>query len=98
VRTRVFVVVGLVASLLVAGVAGYVASGSPDGLQYVAEQAGFAGTAEDSAASGSPLSGYRVKGVENDGLASGLAGIGGALVVLVLAVGLVRLVRRRDRG
>lgn len=95
-RTRTFVVVGLVVTLLVAGVASYYASSHPDGLEYVAEQAGFADTAEDSAASDSPLSDYRVKGVENDAVAGGLAGVLGAVVVLVAAGGLTWLVRRRS--
>lgn len=94
-RTRSLVVVGLVVSLLVAGVASYYASTHPDGLEYVAEQAGFADTAEDSATSDSPLSDYRVKGVENDAVSGGLAGVLGAVVVLLLAGGLTWLVRRR---
>jgi cobalt/nickel transport system permease protein/cobalt/nickel transport protein len=95
VRTRTFVVIGLLATLLVAGVASYYASSHPDGLEYVAEQAGFADTAEDSAAADSPLSDYQVKGVENDAVSGGLAGVIGALVVLLVAGGLVYLVRRK---
>jgi len=94
-RTRTFVVVGLLVTLLVAGVASYYASSHPDGLEYVAEQAGFADTAEDSASADSPLSDYQVKGVENDAVAGGLAGVIGALVVLLVAGGLVYVVRRK---
>jgi len=94
-RTRTFVVVGLLAALLVAGVASYWASSNPDGLEYVAEKVGFADAAKDSAAAGSPLSDYQVKGVESDALSGGLAGVVGALVVLVLAGGLAYAVRRR---
>ena len=93
-RTRTFVVIGLLATLLVAGVASYYASSHPDGLEYVAEQAGFADTAEDSATTDSPLSDYQVKGVENDAVSGGLAGVVGALVVLLVAGGLVYVVRR----
>ena len=94
-RTRTFVVIGVLAALLVAGVASYYASSHPDGLEYVAEQAGFADKAEDSAAAGSPLSDYQVKGVENDAVSGGLAGVVGALVVLLVAGGLAYAVRRR---
>jgi len=94
-RTRTFAVIALVAALLVAGVASYYASSHPDGLEHVAEKVGFADTAEDSPAAGSPLSDYEVKGVENDALAGGLAGVIGALVVLVLAGGLAYAVRRK---
>lgn len=93
--TRVFAAVALVVALLVAGVASYFASSEPDGLEYVAEQVGFADRAEDSAAADSPLSDYQLKGVENDALSGGLAGVAGALIVLTLAGGLAYAVRRR---
>lgn len=96
-RTRTFVIVGVVVSLLVAGVASYFASANPDGLEYVAEQIGLADNAKESATADSPLSDYQVKGVENDALSGGLAGIIGALVVLLVVVGLTWAVRRKDR-
>ncbi len=94
-RTRTLVVTGLLVALLVAGVASYWASSHPDGLQHVAQQAGFADKAKGSAADDSPLSGYKVKGVENDAVSRGLAGVLGAVVVLVIAGGLTYAVRRR---
>lgn len=96
-RTRTFVIVGVVVSLLVAGVASYFASANPDGLEYVAEQVGLADSAKDSATADSPLSDYQVKGVENDALSGGLAGIIGALVVLLVVGGLTWVVRRKGR-
>lgn len=92
---RVFLLAFLVAALLVAGVGSYHASGDPDGLERVAERAGFADSAEESAASESPLSGYDTDGVGNERLSGGVAGVAGALVVLVLAGGLAYAVRRR---
>lgn len=94
-RTRTFFVVALLASLLVAGGVSYFASSNPDGLEHVAEKVGFADAAEDSATADSPLSDYQVRGIENDALSGGLAGVVGALVVLVLAGGLAYVVRRR---
>ena len=94
-RTRTLVLVGVVAALLIAGVASYYASSHPDGLEYVAEQAGFADSAEDSATADSPLADYQVRGVENDAVSGALAGIAGALLVLTLVAGLTYLVRRR---
>ena len=96
-RTRTFVLAGIFAALLVAGVASYWASTHPDGLMHVAQQAGFSRTARDSAARHSPLSGYRVRGVENPAVSRGLAGVIGALVVLALAGGLTYAVRRNGR-
>lgn len=97
-RTRTFVLAGIFAALLIAGVGSYWASTHPDGLQHVAEQAGFAGNARDSATQDSPLSGYRVKGVENPAVSRGLAGVVGALVVLAFAVGLTYAVRRKGQS
>ncbi|MCV2488946.1 PDGLE domain-containing protein [Geodermatophilus sp. YIM 151500] len=94
-RTRTVWLVGVAVALLVAGVASWYASGSPDGLEWAAGRAGFLGTAEDSAAAGSPLADYSVRGVDGGRLSGGLAGVAGVLVTLVLAGGLALLLRRR---
>lgn len=94
-RSRRFWIVGLLLALLIAGVASWYASGSPDGLEWAAERAGFLHTAEDSAVSGSPLADYSVAGVEDSRLSGGLAGVLGVLATLVLAGGLTLLLRRR---
>ena len=92
---RTFFLVGLVVSLLLAGVASYYASAHPDGLEFVAEQAGFLDTARDSAAADGPLADYRARGLGDARLSGGVAGVVGCLVVLVLAGGLALLLRRR---
>lgn len=97
-RTRTVVLVGLLATLLLAGVASYYASSHPDGLEYVAERTGFLDSAEDSPAGDSPLAGYQTEGVDHERLSGGLAGLTGALVVLVLGGGLFWLLRRRSDG
>ncbi len=94
-RTTGFVLAGLLVALLVAGVGSWYASSSPDGLEATAEQHGFAATARDSAAAGSPLADYGVAGVSDERLSGGLAGVVGVLVVLALAGGLTLLLRRR---
>jgi cobalt/nickel transport protein len=96
VPTRVLVVSGLLVALLLAGVVSFYASGSPDGLERVAEDEGFLDRAEEHAAAEGPLADYQAKGVENDRLAGGVAGVTGALVVLLVTGGLVYVVRRRD--
>ena len=93
---RTFFVVSLIVALLVAGVASYYASSHPDGLEYVAQQAGFIDQAQDSPASKSPMADYTTRGVEDERLSGGVAGVVGALVVLVLAGGLFRVLRRRE--
>jgi hypothetical protein len=92
---RTFFVTALVVALLVAGAASYYASAHPDGLQYVAEQAGFQDKTEDSKTADGPLAGYRTNGVEDKRLGGGLAGVAGVLVVLVVMGGLAYAVRRR---
>ena len=67
-----------------------------DGLEYVAGKVGFLDSADESPAAKSPLADYSTKGVENDRVSGGLAGIGGSLLVLVIAGGLFRVLRRRD--
>ncbi|HEX5917983.1 MAG TPA: PDGLE domain-containing protein [Nocardioides sp.] len=94
--TRRFFAVALVVSLLLAGVASYYASSHPDGLEYVAEQTGFIDAAEDSATADSPLADYQTSGVDDARISSGLAGVIGVVVMLVLSTGLFWLVRRRE--
>lgn len=94
-RTRTLLGVGVVVALLLAGVVSFYASSHPDGLEYVAERTGFLDTAEDSPAGRGPMADYRARGVEDDRLAGGVAGVTGALVVLLLAGGLAWGLRRR---
>jgi len=96
VGNRRFLVVFLLTALLVAGVASYYASSHPDGLEHVAGQVGFLDRAEASPVKKSPLADYSTKGVENDRISGGVAGVVGSLFVLVLAGGLFRVLRRRD--
>jgi cobalt/nickel transport protein len=93
-RTRTIWIVGLLLALLVAGVGSFYASSSPDGLEWAAEETGFADTARDSATAGSPLADYAVDGEEGR-LSGGTAGVVGVVVTLALAGGLVLLARRR---
>lgn len=97
VRTRVIVAAGLVIALLLAGVVSFYASGSPDGLERVAEDQGFGHTAKDSPAGGSPLADYGTKGVENERLSTAVAGIAGVGLTLGAGAGLAFLTRRRSR-
>lgn len=94
-RTRTFFALGLLVTLLVAGVASYYASSHPDGLEYVAEKTGFIDSAEDSATADSPLADYSTKGVDNPRLSGGVAGVVGVAVVGLLASGVFYAVRRR---
>ena len=91
-----WVAVGIaVVALLLAGVVSYYASANPDGLEYVAEKTGFIDSASEHGAADGPLADYGTKGVDDERLSGGLAGVVGTVVVLVLAGGLALVVRRR---
>lgn len=85
------------ASLIVAGGLSLLASSHPDGLEWVAEQAGFAQTAAESAVAGSPLSGYALIGLPHPWGAV-LAGLLGVLVTVAVGLALASLARGRRHG
>jgi hypothetical protein len=95
VSTRALVVTGLLLALFLAGVASFYASSHPDGLEYVAEQAGFADTAQEHATAGSPLADYATRGVSDQRVSGGLAGVAGVVIVGALGGGLAWVLRRR---
>lgn len=84
--------------VVLAGVVSGFASANPDGLEYVAEELGFIDSAQDSAVAGSPLGDYSLFGIDNPYLSTGLAGIIGVALVLLVALAITRLVRPRAGG
>jgi cobalt/nickel transport protein len=92
----IFIGVGLLVSLVLAGVVSHYASSSPDGLEKVAGDIGFDETAQDSATSGSPLSDYGVEGVADERASVGLAGVIGVVATAVVAFGLFLWLGRRN--
>jgi hypothetical protein len=85
----------LLVALLVAGVGSYYASSHPDGLNFVAQKSGFTDTEKASPTSDGPFAGYSTKGIHDDRLSGGVAGVAGCLLVLGIASGVFWLVRRR---
>jgi hypothetical protein len=92
----VFIGIGLLLSMVLAGGVSYYASSSPDGLEKVAGDVGFLDSAEDSAAAGSPLSDYGVEGIADERLSVGLSGIIGVVLVGIVAFGLFLWLGRRS--
>jgi cobalt/nickel transport protein len=92
--TRTVLLVGLFVSLIVAAVVSAWASAHPDGLEHVAQTLGFAGSAQDSMTSGSPLADYSTPGVEDARLSGGLAGVLGVAVVGLVMAALLTWLRR----
>ena len=90
--------VGLLVAVALAAVVSFYASSQPDGLEKVAGDEGFLASAEDHDLADSPLADYGVRGVDDDRLSVGLAGLAGVAVTLAVGGGLLWLVRRRDDG
>jgi len=90
--------VGILVCLFLAGVVSYYASSHPDGLEFVAKDKGFAGSAAPHASDGSPFAGYATRGIDNARVSRGVAGIVGGALVFVIAGGLFLAVRRRNDG
>jgi cobalt/nickel transport protein len=95
VSTKMFALAAILIALVLGGVVSYYASGSPDGLNRVAEDKGFIDEERASATADSPLADYSTRDVANERLSGGLAGAVGVAVVLVVAGGLALVVRRQ---
>lgn len=93
-KTHAFVAVALAVAVGLAVAVSPFASSSPDGLEKVAEDKGFLdrGTTH-SIQEGSPVPDYAFPGVENERVATGLAGFVGTLVVFALGFGLAFVLR-----
>jgi hypothetical protein len=95
-----FVVGGLIVALGLAFFVSPLASSSPDGLNKVAADQGFDDEERSPTLEEGPLAGYGVKGVDDEGLSTGLAGVIG--VAMTFGIGLIlfaglRTVRSRKR-
>jgi len=71
------------------------ASGSPDGLERVGEDQGFIEQAQE--APFQLIADYIFPGIENEALATILAGLLGTLIIFGAVYGLARLLRLRKR-
>jgi PDGLE domain len=95
---KLFTILALAVAVGLATAASPYASSSPDGLEKVAEEKAFldqgklAGIQEDS-----PIPDYAFPGVENERVATGLAGFVGTVAVFAVGLGLAWIVRRRPR-
>lgn len=95
-----FIVGGLIVALGLAFFVSPRASGSPDGLEKVSIDEGFADTAEEHALADGPLADYGVDGVDDESLSTGLAGIIGVAITFgigMILFGLLRTIRARRR-
>jgi hypothetical protein len=99
VSIRIFLVLGLALAVGLATAVSPFASAHPDGLEKVAEEKRFSdqgklgGIQEDS-----PIPDYAFPGVDNERVATGLAGFAGTLAVFAMGYGLAYLVRRPHKA
>lgn len=94
--TRLFVLAGLLVGLALVLLVSPLASSSPDGLEKVAEEEGFADRAEES---DGPLADYQVEAIDDEGLSTAASGAVGLLLTFGIGtgvVGLLRVLRTRD--
>jgi cobalt/nickel transport protein len=102
-----FILTGLIASLVLAGVVSNFASGSPDGLDTVVrdgctfdENGNITGGSciaqreQSNQTDDSPLADYGIRGIDNEFLSTGLSGVVGVLLTFALAGALFWLARR----
>jgi hypothetical protein len=95
---KVFTVVGLAVAIGLATAASPFASPDPDGLEKVAEEKAFLDDGKLHAIQeDSPIPDYAFPGIENERVATGMAGFAGTLGVFGVAFGIAWLLRRRDR-
>jgi hypothetical protein len=89
---RLFVILALALAIGLATAISPLASSSPDGLEKVAADKAFIdhGRSHDS-----PIAGYAVPRIDNERVATGLAGLGGTLIVFGLGYGFAAVARRR---
>ena len=90
---RIFLAGGLLVAIGLAMLVSGFASSSPDGLNKVAEDHGFAANAKEHLFENGPLAGYAVKGVNSDRLSTGLSGLIGVLVTFGIGLALFALLR-----
>ena len=102
-----FILTGLIAALVLGGVVSNFASGHPDGLDSVAREGCtfdedgnitggtcIAQREQGNQTEDSPLADYGIRGIDNEFLSTGLAGVAGVLLTFTLGGALFWLARR----
>jgi cobalt/nickel transport protein len=100
-RTWLFLLIGLGLTIALAAFVSPFASSSPDGLERVAQDRGFAERMEGQPKwLHAPMPDYAAPGVKHSGLSTALAGVAGVLLVfaVALAIGWALRSRRQRQG
>jgi cobalt/nickel transport system permease protein len=96
-KVRAFLIAGRLSTLFVATVVSQFAADSPDGLERVAADTGFAASGTESALSGGWFADYATAGVANEGLSLAIAGAAGTVITLAVGGGLFLAMRERTK-
>lgn len=96
-RFGAFIAAGLAVAVVLALFVAPEASTKPDGLEKVAIDEGFVDTADDHAFAGLPTADYAVRGVDDERLGTGLAGLIGVTVTFLVAGAVFVVLRRTGR-
>jgi cytochrome c peroxidase len=97
-RLRIFVVLAVAVSVGLATAVSPFASSSPDGLERVARDEGFLADGRAHPVQEDALApGYAVPGIEDERLATGVAGFAGTLVTFAAGWALLALLGRSRR-
>ncbi|HEX6220863.1 MAG TPA: energy-coupling factor ABC transporter permease [Acidimicrobiia bacterium] len=94
-KTRTFVLGGLLVALVFAGVVSQFSFDDPDGLESVAEESGFAVSGSDHALADSVFADYATTGIDNETVSLAVAGVVGTIVTLAVGAGIFLAVRDR---
>jgi hypothetical protein len=95
---KLFVAGGLLVAVALALFVSPFANSNPDGLERVATDKGFAASERDHALKDGPIADYSLRGVDNERVGTGIAGLIGMTLTFgigTLLFGVLRSVRRR---
>lgn len=95
VKTRAFLIGGVLVALAFAVVVSQFAVDNPDGLERVAEDTGIVSSGTDHALADSLFADYATVGISNESLSLAVAGVVGTLVALAVATGIFLAIRER---
>lgn len=91
---RVFVIAALLVSVALATVVSQFAASDPDGLERVAEDEGFIGSAREHSLADSLFADYATRGIDDETVSLAVAGFAGVVLTLSVGAGLATASRR----
>ena len=97
-RTRTFVILGVLVALALVVFVSPFASSSPDGLERVAIDHKLDTNAKSSPVAGSPLADYSTTGVDDERLSTVISGAVGVMVTLGVGYALFFVLKKKEPG